>query len=119
MSIECQVSGVRELGGNERKMSREKEVHKYARRQDRKRSRLDGCKVRGYFEWMIDKDSQVDPFEEIKSMVGDLRSSRTLNRTKPIAIIFRDARYGTKEGDVRSWSIAKIQFSFTSQDTNG
>ena len=58
------MSGVSELGGNERKMSREREVHKYARRQDRKRSRLDGCKVRGYFEWMIDKDSQVDQLKK-------------------------------------------------------
>ena len=39
---------------------------------------------------LIDRDSQVDPFEEIKSMVGDLRTSRTLNRTrtKPSTIIF-------------------------------
>ena len=64
MSIGCQVSSVSELGRNESKMSRGRADHKYARRQEGKRSRLDGCKVQASFEWMIDRDSQVDQWKK-------------------------------------------------------
>ena len=57
--MRCQ--GVNELEGNESKRSRERADDKYARGQDWKKVQTDDCKVQASFEWMIDKDSQVDP----------------------------------------------------------